>query len=280
MSGSDEAAVRAAGAAVFADPDVVASYHGRQPYAPALYQTLLAVVPGRDRVLDIGCGPGKVARVLADCFDQVVALDPSAPMLATGKAADAGRHPNIHWVLERAETYETAASFDLIVAGASIHWTDPAAVFPKLVRWTPVVALLNDAPTFPDPAPPCGRDAWVAFLDEWLQRTGRQLPAGWRTPLPDAFAPLGPHGDWLDVAGRCRFTFRFRQSVSDFIAGNHGRMNWQRRRIGEAVAAAFDAALDALLRPFADAGGILDVAASSELVWGAPRATPAAMQKA
>jgi SAM-dependent methyltransferase len=260
---------RAAGAAVFAAEDVAANYHGRPPYAPALYERLLGLTAGRRRALDIGCGPGKVARMLADHFAEVVAIDPSAPMIAAGKAADAGAHANIVWVQDRAEAYETERGFDLATAGASIHWTDPAVLFPKLAGWTPLVALLNDAPTFPLPAPPCGLEAWLDFLDLWYRRTGRQAPAAWRAPNPDAWGPLAPHGDWLDIAGRERFTFTFRQTVEDFIAGCHSRVSWNRRMMGAGVAAAFDEALDGLMRPFA-VDGILEIEVASELTWGAP----------
>ena len=136
-------------AAIFASEDVAVSYHGRQPYPAALYETLLAMVPRRQRALDLGTGPGKIARVLADHFGEVVAVDPSAPMLAVGRADDAGRHPNITWVHGRAEDYEDAERFELVTAGASVHWFDLEALFPKLARWTEVFAILNDAPRVP-----------------------------------------------------------------------------------------------------------------------------------
>jgi SAM-dependent methyltransferase len=264
---------RDAGAAIFAQDDVAASYFGRPPYAPALHHLLLAQTAGRSRALDIGCGPGKVARVLAEHFDAVVALDPSGPMIAAGQAADAGAHPNIMWVQARAEDYESAAPFDIATFGCSIHWTDPAALFPKLARWTPLVAVLNDAPIFPSPAPPCGHEAWIEFLAVWFERTGRRLPEDWRTPRAEAWSPLGSHEAWLDIAGRRRFAATYEQRVDDFVAGNHARMNWNRRMMGAEVVAEFDAALDALMRPFAT-DGVLTLEAASELVWGAPRAAP------
>ena len=82
--------------------------------------------------------------MLADHFDTVVALDPSAPMIVVGKAADAGVHPNIVWTQVRAEDYESAEGFDLVTAGGSIHWPNPAVVYPKLARWTTMLAV---APT-------------------------------------------------------------------------------------------------------------------------------------
>jgi SAM-dependent methyltransferase len=180
----DQAALRAAGAAIFAQAEVAASYYARQPYAPAAYETLLAQVPGRARALDLGCGPGPVARVLAERFGEVVALDPSAPMIAEGQAADAGAHPNIRWLCARAEDFGDNGNFDVVTAGSSIHWVDPAAVFPKLARLTGLIAMLANDPLFPRPPPPCGIEAWLDFLTRWNERVGRATPARWRDSAP------------------------------------------------------------------------------------------------
>ena len=96
--------------AIFAEADVARCYHARPPYAPALCHRLLELVPGRHRALDLGCGPGKVAVVLAEHFDEVVALDPSEPMLAAGQAADEGRHPNIAWTRGKANKSKRSTS--------------------------------------------------------------------------------------------------------------------------------------------------------------------------
>lgn len=272
MSETGWQATRGSGEIIFAEADVVATYHTRPPYAPALYDLLLRQTPGRASALDIGCGPGNVARVLAGHFAEVVALDPSAPMIAAGQAADGGRHRNIVWTQARAEDFESETRFDLATAGSSIHWADPAMLFPRLARWTSVFAVLNNDPIFPLPSPPCGHDAWIDFLTEWCARTGRVAPAAWRTPDPDALPPA-PHEAWMEVAGRGRFAFPFRQSVEDFVASCHSRVSWRRAVMGEAVADAFDAALADLMRPFA-VGGLLELQVVSDLTWGAPRETP------
>jgi len=269
----DKAAARLTGAAVFSQDDVAASYHARQPYAPAAYEALLARVPGRARALDIGSGPGPVARVLADHFGEVVALDPSAPMIAAGQAADAGAHPNIRWVCARAEDFEDDARFDLIVAGSSIHWTDPAVLFPRLAGWTALFAdLANDA-EFPRPPPPCGIEAWIDFLCRWNPRVGRDPPPWWRdrSLRPPRQAP--PHEAWLDIAGHERFRFTFQQSVPDFVASCHARCSWPREMMGAALSIEFDEELTQLLSPFASDGTLaLDIL--TDLVWGAPRTAP------
>jgi SAM-dependent methyltransferase len=268
----DVAAARAAGAAIFAQDDVVASYHGRQPYAPAAIAVLLAVVPGRRRVLDIGCGPGLVTRELAPHFAEVVAVDPSPGMIAAGKVAAPAA--NIRWVCAKAEDVDLGAGFDLAVAGSSVHWVDPAVMFPRLARTTPVFATLGNDALFPWPPPPCGMDAWLGFLETWNAKVGRKTPAAWREAPDSRPSPAAPHEIWMDVAGRERFRFTFRQSVEAFIASCHARVSWPRQMMGPDLAAAFDAALTDLLTPHAGADGLIALDILTDLAWGAPRATP------
>ena len=258
-------------AAIFADEDVARRYHTRAPYAADLFTVLISKITGRRRALDLGCGPGKIARVLADHFESVVALDPSAPMIAAGRAADAGQHGNIDWVEARAEDYASEAGFDLVTAGSSIHWMDPAALFPKLARWTPVVAVLSEAALFPDPAPPCGMEAWLGFLNRWRARVDKPPIVALKDPPPLPQQVL-PHEALMDVTGRERFAFSYRQSVEDFIDNQHVRVNWYRPMMGETVGEAFDRDLEALMRPYA-VDGLLTLDGASELTWGAPRAT-------
>jgi len=256
--------------AIFAEEDVARCYHARPPYAPALYERLLALVPGRRRALDLGCGPGKVAVVLAEHFDEIVALDPSEPMLAVGQAADAGRHPNIAWTLGKGETYGDAGGFDLVTAGTSIHWPDHAVLFPKLARWTPLLAIISQNDLAPAP---CGEDAWLGFLQRWLIRMAARTP-GLRKPYdPAGFLAEGTrHEAWMDIAGRETFAHSCSQPLEDFVLGNHSRATWSRAAMGE-LAAEFDAELTALMQPFAT-DGMLELRMVSELSWGSPRTTP------
>ena len=261
---------RDAAGAAFAEADGARSYHARPPYAPTLYERLLQLTPGRGRALDLGCGPGKVAIVLADHFADVVALDPSAAMLEVGKAADADRHHNIAWVNDRAETYASEADFDLVAAGASIHWPDHTVLFPKLARWTPLLAVLGGD----CPVPPCGEAAWLEFLKRWLAITAEMTPDVRRPYDPHRFVAEGlRHEAWMEIGGRETFRHVFRQSVRDVVVCQHSRATWSRAAMGNALAAEFDAALAALMRPFAT-DGMLALEIVSELTWGAPRSTP------
>jgi SAM-dependent methyltransferase len=256
--------------AIFAEPDVAKSYRGRPPYAPALYARLFQLCPRLGRALDLGCGPGTVAIRLAERFAEVVALDPSAAMLAEGRAADAGRHPNIRWVEGRAETFDDGAPFDLVTAGTAIHWPDHAVLFPRLARMTSQLAVIGAA----DLALPCGEAPASAFLQRWLAVMAERTPQVRRRYDPVRFAAEGArHEAWMDIAGAERFASVFRQRLADYVDAQHSQATWSRAAMGEALAAAFDAELTALLAPHAADGG-LKLHYASTLTWGAPRTTP------
>ena len=60
---------------------------GRVPYASALLRRVAEVtgLGSKHRVLDLGCGPGPLARGLAPLVGEVVAIDPSPEMLAEAR---------------------------------------------------------------------------------------------------------------------------------------------------------------------------------------------------
>jgi SAM-dependent methyltransferase len=257
-------------AAVFTEADVARSYAGRPPYAPALFEHLLACIPGRGRLLDIGCGPGTLAIPLADHFAEVTALDPSAPMIEAGKAADAGRHANIAWTLGRAEDFEDEAGFDLVTAGTSIHWPDHAVLFPKLAIWTTRLAVITGSATVAG----ADADAGRAFHKRWVDAMAARTPDLRKPYDPVGFAAEGRrHEPWLDIVETRTFTHRFRQPIETFIDGQHSTATYSRAVMGEALTAAFDDELEALLRPVAERGEI-EMEIVSTLTLGRPRSSP------
>ncbi len=254
-----------ADAQAFDDADVADCYRYRPPYAPALYDALLDHVPTRRRLLDLGCGPGKIAADLAGRFDEVVALDPSGPMVDLGRALHATRHPNIHWLHARAEDVRFEGGFDLVTAGTSIHWMDHAVLFPRLAELTPIVATIGGD----EPGAVPWLEAWRALNYRWLERIGR-------TPDPVGRAAAGrAHEAWIAIGGRETLDFTWRQSLQDFVACQHSRATWSRATMGEAPAQEFDDDIATLLRPWTE-DGMLAVNLTSQLTWGAPRRTPRA----
>lgn len=127
---------------------------GRLPYAPGLADALRrdAGLDGHGRLLDVGCGPGTIARRLAPLFEAAVGLDPDPEMLAeAARLSAAAGIPNATWVQERAETLPAGLGlFRVITFAASFHWMDrPRVARAVRVMLTPGGAVVQvDAPAY------------------------------------------------------------------------------------------------------------------------------------
>ena len=106
------------------------------------YLDLLDISPG-DRVLDLGCGTGIVARAAArrvGSNGRVVALDPSTVLLALGReiAERDGLLDRIEFQIGDARRLPFAeGTFDVVLAVTSLsHTTDAESTLPGLVRVT------------------------------------------------------------------------------------------------------------------------------------------------
>jgi SAM-dependent methyltransferase len=83
------------------------------------------------RVLDLGAGTGLLAEVVLRAGHEVVAVDPSAEMLAQLSA----RLPAVHTVVGGAEAVPVPdGSVDAVVAGQAAHWFDVAPAAREIRR--------------------------------------------------------------------------------------------------------------------------------------------------
>lgn len=91
-----------------------------RPAPPPLRRVFkFAGLPQRQLALDLGCGSGQVAAVLARSFARVVGVDPSEAQLA-----HAEQLPNIEYVAAPAEHVPQLADgcADLITVAQAFHW--------------------------------------------------------------------------------------------------------------------------------------------------------------
>jgi SAM-dependent methyltransferase len=120
---------------------VAAAYERfRLGYPDSLVETILdyAGQPVRT-ALEIGAGTGKATRVVARHGIAVTATDPDPAMLAELR----DHVPDSVVTVEAAfEDLPLAASYDLVYAAASLHWTRPEG------RWPRLAALLSPGGVF------------------------------------------------------------------------------------------------------------------------------------
>lgn len=118
-------------------PAAAAYERYRLGYPPGLVDAILAYAARPVRTaLEIGAGTGKATRAFAGAGIRVTASDPSAQMLD-----ELRRHLDVETVQAALEDLP-AASYDLVYAAASLHWTEPVG------RWPRIAALLVPGGTF------------------------------------------------------------------------------------------------------------------------------------
>lgn len=109
----------------------------RPAYPPSLFRTVLnyhQLPPSSGTLLDLGCGHGLIARYLKPHFKSVIAIDPSAGMIA--QAQQTTTDSDITFRQGGAEDLDFLpdGSVDMAVAGQAAHWFDYGKVWPNLAR--------------------------------------------------------------------------------------------------------------------------------------------------
>ena len=99
---------------------------GRPPYPDALIERVVQIVglTRADRLLDLGCGPGQLARAFAAHVAQAVAMDPEPQMLAIAREQAAGVS-NMQVVQGRSDDLDDRhGRFKAVLIGRAFHWMD------------------------------------------------------------------------------------------------------------------------------------------------------------
>ncbi|HZR81733.1 MAG TPA: class I SAM-dependent methyltransferase [Candidatus Binatia bacterium] len=111
----------------------------RPPYPDAFLADLRAraETSGRGSLLDLACGPGRVAIPMAPHFSSVLAVDVEPDMIAVGEAEARRRGAgNISWLVERAESLALPPrSIELITIGEAFHRLDAERMIELMPRW-------------------------------------------------------------------------------------------------------------------------------------------------
>lgn len=127
-------------------------------------------------VLDLGAGTGKLSRMLDAAGSAVVALDPSASMLAQLQRAA----PRVRTLVGAAEAIPLDdQSVDAVVAGQAFHWFDAAKALPEIHRVLKPRRSLGLLWNKRDEADPV-----QTLLAELINPPERTAPRGWELDIP------------------------------------------------------------------------------------------------
>ena len=126
-------------------------------------------------LLDLACGPGRVALDLANAFETVWAVDLEPEMVAVGKQEAARRGVgNITWFVGRAEDLDApAGGFGLITIGEAFHRLDQTVVTQKAMGWLKPGGCLATL----------GNDGILAGREVWEKKVAHWRSAGWPWPF-------------------------------------------------------------------------------------------------
>lgn len=169
---------------------IAEEYDRARPSYPAAHVELAAErgALGRgSRVLEIGCGTGKLTVELAARGYELDAVDPGAKMVGVAVRRLAGSAVRFHVArFEDVELPERA--FDAVFAATAIHWVDPA------VGWEKIARLLR----------PGGLLALFAHFGGAFMELEPEILAAWREVLPDAhgWRVRDPETLWSGAAER------------------------------------------------------------------------------
>lgn len=85
----------------------------------------LLELKGTERILDVGCGNGKVTAQIAARLagGSMVGIDPSSDMIAFGSSQfPSATHPNLQFEVGDARSLRFRDEFDLVVSFNALHW--------------------------------------------------------------------------------------------------------------------------------------------------------------
>lgn len=205
-------------------------------------------------ILDLGCGPGNVSRLLAERWPAatLTGVDSSPEMLRAARAV----LPEADWVEADLRTWTPQDPVDLVFSNAALHWLeDHPAQFPRMASWVkPGGFLAVQMPA--SHAFPChtaafdlaGRAPWKGLLDppprfppvhgladyhRWLAPGARTLDL-WETtylhdlegddPVTEWFkgSLLVPYLEALPEPHRDAFVLAYRRIVQEAYPSNAG----------------------------------------------------------
>ena len=240
------------------------TYEFRPPYPIEMYQILHDLLGNRrGRILDVGSGPGKIARTLVDQVGAIDAIDFSREMIRVGKSLVNGDNPKLRWIHGRVEEARLHPPYDMVTAGSSVHWMEWSAVFPRfkevLTADGYLVIIDGDRPV---ESP--WHDAELSLI--------RKYSTNKHYEETDLIQELVDRKHFQLLGDKWTAPVSFSQPLTHYVESFHSRESLSKEHMGEDNVKAFDAELTDVLSDFAYDQGIISFQIATRVTWGKPLA--------
>lgn len=255
-------------ASEFCEADVAEAYSFRYPYPDATFDLLRGLIddPGSAAVLDLGCGQGEIARLLAPSVARVDAIDMSAEMIGRGRRLPGGTSPRLRWIVDTVEAAPLEPPYALVTAGISIHWLSWPILFGRLAGAMTADGLLAIADRRRADHP------WSSELKELIRRyrVHQQLGAhDFGATVRDVADHLAADGFFQRLGNASTAPVPYRQSVDHYCEALHSRNGLGRAAMGLEAAARFDLAAKELVTSHCP-DGYVNSSIQATVTWGRP----------
>ena len=251
-------------ASLFKNRSLAEAYRLRPPYSNELYRILVELLADQNaRVLDVGCGPGKIARSLVNQVGHVDAVDISQEMIRVGKSLANGDCPKLRWINGRVEEVSLNPPYDMITAGSSIHWMEWNVVFPRFAAVLTAdghLAIIDGDRPVESP----WHDAELSLI--------RKFSTNQHYEDMDLIQELVDRNHFRPIEDRWTTPVVFSQPLVDYVESFHSRQSLSKEQMGDENVAAFDTELTHVLSDFVDGGGVIRFNVSTRITWGKPLA--------
>ncbi len=242
----------------FSDQSVVDAYRYRPSYPDEVFEVLRDLASGpQPTALDLGCGPGELARGLASRGMTVDAVDLSKPMIDFAQTLPA--YEEVRWFVSSAESFGFPNTYDLVVTAESLHWMEWDEVLPAIGqalspngRLTIAGRRLNDLPWWPE----------VGTLI-------RQLSTNQDYEPYDLIEELETRGLFTVEGRHVTAPVARQQRVNEHIEFWHSRNGLSRDRMSQAHQKRFDEGVREAVEPYA-VDGRLEFELRAEAIFGRP----------
>ena len=243
----------------FQDQSVVEAYQHRPGYPVEAFKFLTQLAGGAHGcVLDVGCGTGVIARNMVDAVHLVDAVDASAAMIARARYLPNGNSKMINWIVGRMEDVPLHRTYDLILAGDSLHWMNWEIVLPRFRSLLRPKCHLAIATV--DASPPKWNSELLALIRKYSTIQNYQAY--------DMIQVLKEMNLFREIGRHRTSQIPFVQSLDEYVESFHGRASFSRQRMQLEAAEEFDEAVRQVVAKHTKS--VVEQSISAEIVWGEP----------